>query len=232
VFILLLPVAIARLLGLFLRISHSLLGQLVSPRERALTRALLGGFVVSLFLHQGLLLPLYLLSLGDELGESYSTESNNYAMAVSNAVFPLHAFFSIPLGLLGTSGLLAQIKSVRASQPSMPTDMHRRLQDVERRLRPFRSINLVYLPLSEVSIHCVALLTSYYFRLPSMPFIPTALLLMVTIILPVQPLFLTAMKFSSGNASLLATSAPPPAARDVKTRSSKDLSPAGLERTR
>jgi hypothetical protein len=139
IFVMFISTAYARMLRMFFVIWFQSLG-LANSRTLLRVRVLLYLTGVSLILPLGIILPGYVLSLGDFDSPGFPVDTYNLAVLVMFGSFPAHLVFALPMGLLVTRVLVTQL-SKAADHPATQAAQRAALADLGRRIGLFRSFS-------------------------------------------------------------------------------------------
>jgi hypothetical protein len=117
----------------------------------------------------GVVFPLIVISLGDGASPDYNVNLYNTAQGWIMALFPVHLFISLPLGIYVTHDLKRRVRGALQNVNQDGRGLER-FREVRTKLIQFRVVNTSTLPLVEVLLFTVGFGVSYFQKWPVLAF--------------------------------------------------------------
>lgn len=177
VFFLFISIGFSRFIYLFFSLSYATIGKKVRRRGVVKTLLVLNGVCLAAGFT---VFPAVVIALGDAYSPTYDVVLYNTVIVWIAATLPVQLFFAIPLGLVVTNDLLRVLYAVlthhEASGQPMNLPNVRLMKTVVFRLRLFRFIDALVLPVVEICGATLGFGVAYYYRLPTLSYLAFVIL--------------------------------------------------------
>lgn len=121
-FVVFMGIGYSRFVFLFLEVNYSFAGKKMFWRNALVGFLCLNAFLVGV--NVGIILPILVLSLGDEYSPTYDVATYNLAVRLSLCIFPVHLFAIVPIAYVVTSDIVRKLKEMTAMDTNEQHNHH------------------------------------------------------------------------------------------------------------